>query len=391
VTRVVITGLGAVSPFGLTVEALWDGLVAGRSAVRAIDRFVAARLPVIAGGEVPLAVPDAVRDVTMSQRAIDAALGHARLAPEDAGLVWANGLDTFAHHDGELVERSAGACFTAIAARFGRPRRMIATACASATQAIGEAFRLVRGGAVRACVAGGATVMLTPHYALGFAWLQALALHREGCDPATACRPFDATRAGFALAEGGAALVIESVASAAARGAPVLAEIVGFGASQDAFDLNRPPADGAGAELCIRRALDDAGLHPTALGSISAHGTGTRAGDPAEAAAIRRVLGDGWRTVPVTSIKGAVGHAMAAAGALQAVAAVRTCQTGVVPPTCNLVEPDIDCELEHVTREPRALEARPVLSSSFGMGGQNATVIFSPIASPARSPTRNLP
>ena len=161
-TRVVITGLGAVSPFGLTVDALWEGLVSGRSAVRAIDRFVAARLPVIAGGEVPLAVAEASRDLAMSRHPIEAALAHAGLAPGDAALIWANGLDTFAHRNGELVERSAGACFTTIAAGFGRPRRMIATACASATQAIGEAFHLVRRGALGACVAGGATVMLTP-------------------------------------------------------------------------------------------------------------------------------------------------------------------------------------------------------------------------------------
>lgn len=381
--RVGVTGLGAVSPFGLTVEALWDGLASGRSAVRAIDRFVAARLPVIAGGQVPLDASEAGRDLAMSQQPITAALAHAGLSPDGAGIVWANGLDTFAHRDGELIERSAGACFAATAARFGRPRRMIATACASATQAIGEAFHLVRRGAVSACVAGGATVMLTPHYALGFAWLQAVALHRDDREPATACRPFDRTRDGFVLGEGGAALVLESFASASARGAPVLAEIVGFGASQDAFDLNRPPPDGAGAELCMRRALDDAGLTGDALGAINAHGTGTRAGDPAEVAAIRRVLGDGWRAVPVTSIKGAVGHAMAAAGALQAVAAVQTCRTCLVPPTCNLVEPDVDCGLDHVIGEPRAIDARAVLSSSFGMGGQNATVIF--------APTRDLP
>ena len=382
-TRVVVTGLGAVSPFGLTAQALWDGLVAGRSAVRAIDQFVAARLPVIAGGQVPLDVPETSRDLAISQHPIDAALAQAGLAPEAAGIIWANGLDTFAHQDGALVERSAGACFAAVTARFGRPRRMIATACASATQAIGEAFRLVRRGAVTACVAGGATVMLTPHYALGFAWLQAVAVHRDGRDPATACRPFDRTRDGFVLAEGGAALVIEPLASAIARGAPVLAEIVGFGASQDAFDLNRPPPDGAGAELCMQRALDDAGLAGDALGAINAHGTGTRAGDPAEVAAIRRVLGDRWRAVPVTSIKGAVGHPMAAAGALQAVAAVQTCRTGLVPPTCNLVEPDVNCELDHVIGGARAIDALPVLSSSFGMGGQNATVIF--------TPTRELP
>jgi 3-oxoacyl-[acyl-carrier-protein] synthase II len=302
-------------------------------------------------------------------------------------LFWTNGLDTFAHDrvhaehlagddDRELVERSAGACFCAIARGHRQPRRMIATACASATQAIGEAFRAIRSGRVRAAVAGGATVMLTPHYALGFAWLQALALDIDGEAPGAACKPFDRMRRGFALSEGGAALVLEHREYALARGATVLGEVVGFGSSQDAFDLNRPPADGAGAELCMQRALADAGLSADRVAAINAHGTGTRAGDPAEVAAIRRVLGERWKTTPVTSVKGAIGHPMAAAGALQAIAATETCRRSVVPPTCNLTDPDDDCALDHVIGTARPADVPVALSCSYGMGGQNACIVI---------------
>jgi 3-oxoacyl-[acyl-carrier-protein] synthase II len=372
-TRVVVTGVGCVSPFGLTPDALWDGLVSGRSAVRTIDRFVAGGLPVTAGGAVPIDAPDHERDLAMSRRPIADALALAGLRANQTGLVWANGLDTFAYDAaGALVERSAGACFSTVARDHARPRRMIATACASATQAIGEAFQLIRAGKASAIVAGGATVMLTPHYALGFAWLQALALDQAGDAPGAACKPFDRERRGFALSEGGAALVLEALDSAQARGAPVFGEVIGFGASQDAFDLNRPPPDGAGAEACMRSALADAGLAADRIRAVNAHGTGTRAGDPAEAVAIQRVLG----RVPVASIKGAIGHPMAAAGALQAIAAMRTCATGTVPPTCNLVDPDDDCALDHVMGAARAADVPYLLSNSFGMGGQNATVIF---------------
>jgi len=376
VTRVAITGMGAVSPFGLTADALWEGLVAGRSAVRAIARLVAAGLPVTTGGEVPIEADDATRDRAMSQRPIAEALAQSGLRAADTALVWTTGLDTFAHDRGELIERSAGACFTAIAREHLRPRRMVATACASATQAIGEAFQLIRAGRVRAAVAGGATVMLTLHHVLGFTSLQALAADLAGDEPGAACKPFDRMRRGFTLAEGGAALVLEALDAARARGAAVLGEVVGFGASQDAFDLTRPPPDGAGAELSMRRALDDAGLAPGAVGAISAHGTGTRAGDPAEAAAVRRLLGERWRATPVASIKGAIGHPMAAAGALQAVAAVRSCAAGVVPPTCNLVEPDDGCELDHVIGRARRADVPALLSCSYGMGGQNACVVL---------------
>jgi 3-oxoacyl-[acyl-carrier-protein] synthase II len=253
---------------------------------------------------------------------------------------------------------------------------MIATACASGTQAIGEAFHLIRHGRAKVCVAGGSSVMLTPFYLTGFAGLQAIAVDRDDEAPSTVCRPFDRRRHGFALADGAGAIVLEKLASAQQRGAAILAEITGFGVSQDAFDLNRPPENGAGAELCMRRALQDASLAPTEIDAVNAHGTGTLVGDLAEAAALRRLLGGAWKQIPVSGVKGAIGHAMAAAGALEAIVAIYTCATGIAPPTVNLTEPDQECELDHVIGQPRAIDARKVLSASFGMGGQNAAIIF---------------
>jgi 3-oxoacyl-[acyl-carrier-protein] synthase II len=381
--RVVITGTGALSALGATPEALWQGLLAGRSGIRRLPHLAALGLEVTTGGEVaPEDSPDGERDLALAGRAIADALAAAGRSAADCGFLWGAGLDTFQLAGGALTLRTAGAAFADLAAPFGGPRRMIAVACASGTQALGEAAELVRRGRVEACVAGGSSVMLTPFYLLGFARLGAVALDRGDDDPAAACRPFDQGRRGFALAEGAAALVVESLDAARRRGAEVLAEVAGFGTSQDAFDLNRPPPDGSGAELAMRRALDDAGLAPDEVDAVNAHGTATLAGDRAEAAALRRLLGDGWRRTPVSSAKGAIGHAMAAAGALEAIVACRTCATGLVPPTVNLRRPDPDCALDHVLAAPREIGAgagegaRTVLSVSLGMGGQNAAVVL---------------
>jgi 3-oxoacyl-[acyl-carrier-protein] synthase II len=379
--RVVVTGCGAVSAVGATAGAFWEALLAGRSGIARLPRFVAARLPVTVGGEVA-AVPvgRADRDVVLANRAIDEALDVAGLGRSALGFIWATGLDTYQEGDRGPVFRPAGSCFAALAHPFGEPRRMIAAACAAGTQAIGEAYWQVRAGHVAACVAGGSSCMLSPFYIIGFAALQALAAD-DGDDPSSTCRPFDRRRRGFAVSDGAGALVVESLDGARRRGAPILAEIVGFGMSQDRFDLNRPPEDGSGAERCLRRAVEDAGLTPGDVGAVNAHATGTRAGDLAEAAAIRRFFGDVWTEKPVSSLKGAIGHAMAAAGALEAVAAVATCRTGVVPPTVNLGDPDDGCELCHVIGRPRPDDdVRTVLSASFGMGGQNAAVLFRRLA-----------
>jgi 3-oxoacyl-[acyl-carrier-protein] synthase II len=377
--RVVVTGCGALSPLGTTAAALVAGVASGRSGIRRVARAVAMGLPVTTAGEVeglPLDTPE--RELAMSRRPIAEALAQSGLPAAHAGLLWTTGLDSFRDELEAPGPTSAGARFAALAADFRGPRRMIATACAAATQAIGEAFHIVRAGRAPACVAGGATALVTPFYLIGFSWLQVLAPDQDDGDPARACRPFDRQRRGFALAEGGAALVLEPLSAARARGAPILAEIVGYGTSQDAHDLNRPPPDGAAAELCMRRALDDAHLSPDAIVAVNAHATGTRAGDPAEAAALRRLLGARWPRTPVSSAKGALGHSISAAGALEAIVAISSCRTGVVPPTVNLEQPDDDCALDHVVGAARTVAPGPVLSCSFGMGGQNAALIFAP-------------
>ena len=370
--RVVVTGRGAHSALGAGVAALWRGLLEHRSGIRAVPELARIGARVTAGGVVD-GLDGADRDRRLARAAIDAALAEAGLDAARTAFVWGTGLDTYQSGDAGPAHLSAGACFDALAARHRAPRRMIAVACATGTQAIGEALRLIRAGQIDAAVAGGSSVMLTPYYVTGFAALGAVAPDLDGDAPAAACKPFDAARRGFALADGAGALVLESLDSALARGATPLAEIVGFGASQDAFDLNRPPEDGAGARLCIARALADARLAPDAIDTVNAHGTGTLVGDVAEAAAIRSVFGA--RALPVSSVKGAIGHAMAAAGALEAIVALETVRTGLVPPTVNLVTPDPRCDLDHVIARPRDVGARIALSTSFGMGGQNAALI----------------
>jgi 3-oxoacyl-[acyl-carrier-protein] synthase II len=373
--------MGALSALGATPDELWRSLLDGRSGIGRVSHLVRSGINVTTGGEVKAVAHDRIdRDREIARRAIDDALLAANRDAAECGFIWATGLDTFQAGADGFVHRSAGQCFTELASRFGNPRRMIAAACASGTQAIGEAFRLIRHGRAEACVAGGSSVMLTPFYLIGFAGIQAVAVDYDGDEPSAACRPFDRRRRGFALADGAGALVLETLASARRRGATALAEVIGFGMSQDGFDLNRPCDDGAGAELCMRRALDDAALKPPAIEAVNAHATGTFLGDLAEAAALRKLFGDAWKRIPVSGVKGAIGHAMAAAGALETIVAAYTCANGIVPPTVNLDEPGEGCEMDHVVGEPRDAGARTVLSVSFGMGGQNAAIVLKRIS-----------
>ena len=375
--RVVITGMGALSALGATTHDLWNGLLENRSGVRRVQHLVDSGITVTTGGEVDAVSPENVeRDHEIANRAIDDALAESQRAAAECGFVWSTGLDTFRLGPNGLVHRSAGRCFSNLASRFAGPTRMIAAACASGTQAVGEAFRLIQKEQVEACVAGGSSVMLTPFYLIGFAGLQAVAVD-NGDDPSLACRPFDKKRKGFALADGAGAMVLESLDRARERGATIFAEVIGFGVSQDGFDLNRPCDDGAGAELCMRRAVADAELDLEQIDAVNAHATATYSGDLAEALAVRKLFANRWREVPVSASKGAIGHAMAAAGVLEAIVAAQTCATGIVPPTVNLRHVDEGCELDHVIGEPRDVNAKTVLSVSFGMGGQNAAVILS--------------
>ncbi|MCP4448230.1 MAG: beta-ketoacyl-[acyl-carrier-protein] synthase family protein [Myxococcales bacterium] len=330
-------------------------------------------ISVTTGGESSFFAPsERQRDERMASKVIEDALLEAGLSRSKLGFYWTCGLDTFG--SGAIEERRAGSCFHEIARPFHRPRRMIAMACASGSSALGCAFEDIRSGRVHACLVGGSSIMLSPFYLIGFASLGAIAVDQE--DNARPCRPFDSSRRGFSLGDGAGAIVVESLAHAEARGARPIAEILGFGASQDAFDLSRPPERGEGAILAMRRALDSAQISADEVDAINAHGTATLVGDAAEAAAIRSVFEDSWQNLPVSSVKGAIGHTMAAAGILEAIVAMETCSTGLVPATFGLQNSDLDCELDHVIGEARHSEATIVLSNSFGMGGQNASLIF---------------
>ena len=258
--RVVITGMGALSALGATTQELWNGLLANRSGVRRVPRLVESGITVTTGGEVEASHHKTSIAITRLPIARLKMHSPSRIAMLlNAGSFGPPGSTLFKWDRMVSCIDPRGFAFRICHRDFTGPRRMIAAACASGTQAIGEAFRLIQNGQVDACVAGGSSVMLTPFYLIGFAGLQAVAVD-NGDDPSLACRPFDKRRKGFALADGAGAMVLETLASARKRAAPIFAEVIGFGMSQDAFDLNRPCDDGAGAELCMRRALEDAAI-----------------------------------------------------------------------------------------------------------------------------------
>jgi 3-oxoacyl-[acyl-carrier-protein] synthase II len=263
-----------------------------------------------------------------------------------------------------------------VAIRFGLrgPNLCPVAACASGTQAIGEAARLIARGDADVMLAGGAEAAVTPLSLAGFAAMRALSTRND--DPAHASRPFDRERDGFVLGEGSAVLVLESLEHAQRRGAMIRAEVVGYGVTSDAMHLAAPDEQGDGAQRCMRLALEDADLTPDTVDTLNAHATGTPAGDPVEARAIRAVFGSHAARLPVSATKSMTGHLLGAAGAVEALFCVRALETGVLPPTIHLASPDPDCDLHHVTPEARKCDVRVALSNSFGFGGTNASLVL---------------
>jgi 3-oxoacyl-[acyl-carrier-protein] synthase II len=411
--RVVITGLGVVSPLGSGVAPFWSNLVAGRSGIGPITLFDAATFPVRIGGEVhdlnlpalgrafPIARGTRDRKVWLGLAAADEALADARLARRDladATLHVGVGLETFAV---EEVTRAAsapdlGAAVSALVLAPGGPvlqtpldrlsnllgdhfglstgRFTNCSACAAGAQVIGEAHRLIQDGEASVALAGAADSMLNPLGLGGFSLLRVLS--DENHRPASACRPFDATRQGTVLGEGAAFLVLESLTHAASRGIRIYAEVLGYGSSMDAFRVSDPEPTGRGAVLSMTRAIADARLAPADIDAVSAHGTGTPKNDVVETSALKEVLGPRAHRVPVHAVKSMTGHMIAASGAVEAAAAVLTLARSTVPPTLNLAAPDPECDLDYVSTGARPFAGRTVLSNSFGFGGQNATLIF---------------
>jgi len=399
-STVAITGVGLVTPLATGTAGTWEALLAGRSGTGPLTRFRETRIPVRAAGE--------VRDLDASRFVPAAHLRHvdrygllaiaaSRLAIADAGLdplppgaavymgVGLGGLETIEAMHSVLEERgprfvtpwlipmiipNMAAGWVSILAGAGGPTITLATACASSAHAVGEAFRLLRGGGAEVALAGGAEAAITPLGVAGFHAMRALSTREV--DPARASCPFDVERDGFVLSEGAAVLVLESEGHAARRSARTYARITGYGAASDAFDPTQPDPSGEGAIRAMTLALEDASLEPSDIGYVNAHATSTPLGDRVEAAAIRRLLG----RVPVSSTKGATGHLLGGAGALEAGLTALALHEGVLPHTLNLVRPDPDCDLEHVVAKPRRAEIRAAISNAFGFGGTNATLVI---------------
>jgi len=404
--RVVVTGLGVVSPGGSTLDELWQVLLAGRSVAAPVERIDLSEAPIRFACEVRGFEPTSVlsaKEARRLDRTTQLTIGAVESAWTDAGTpdvdvarvatVIGTGFgglesaedgarDFLGVKPGGVRGRmnplfiptampNAGSANIAMRRGFRGPCLTITTACAAGANAVGEGFRLLQEGSADMVVAGGAEAPVTPWIMTGFA--AAHALSERSDDPGSASRPFDAARDGFVMAEGAAALVLERLPDALARNAHIHGELLGYGRNTDAHHVVAPCPDGRGASDCMQLALVNAGIDAADVAHINAHGTSTLHNDLAEAAAIHTVFGD--ESPPVTSAKGAIGHSVGAAGALEAVASLLTLANGTIPPTANFATPDESIQLD-VVSEPRVLPPGAVLSSSFAFGGHNAVLVF---------------
>ncbi len=405
--RVVVTGMGAVTPIGSTCAEFWSALIAGRSGTGPIAAFDAKQFDSRVAGEIKSFDPVRVmgiKEARRSDRFIQFAVAAARLAVESASVRIDNsnrgrigvligsalgGIGTAERELQVLATRGPrrvspffipmyladmGSGYVAIDLGAQGPNLATLSACASSAHAIGEAAEMIRRGAADVMLAGGSEAPITPGSVAGFCALKALSTRND--EPETASRPFDVTRDGFVIAEGAAVLVLERLDHATERGARILAELVGYGMSGDAFHIVQPAPDGSGAVAAMRNAIDSAGLMPGDIDYINAHGTSTPLNDKVESAAIRAVFGSGTEP-PVSSIKALTGHTLGAAGAIEGVASVLTLQHQMLPPTWHLQQPGPECDLDYVANAPRDARVQRVLSNSLGFGGHNVALIFS--------------
>jgi 3-oxoacyl-[acyl-carrier-protein] synthase II len=404
--RAVITGLGPVTPIGIGREAFWDGLVAGRSAVRRITRFDTSALRSQIAAEVDFDPAQFIeaRALKRLDRYSQFAVAAARLAVDDAGLVperedrerigvslgsalggigFAEAqLDVFKARGVRAVEPmlallvfcGAGSCNIAIDFGFTGPSSANANSCASGTIALGQALEWIRGDQADVVLAGGAEAPLAPLCYTAFTVIRAMSCRND--EPERACRPFDAERDGFIMGEGAALLVVEELGHARARGARIYGEILGYGTTNDAFHMTAPLPDGTQAARSMTLALANAGIHPREIDYVSAHGSSTTLNDKTETLALKRVFGDYAGCLPISSTKGHHGHALGASGAIEAAACMLALERQFLPPTVNLETPDPECDLDYIPRVGRAQPVRTVLSNSFGFGGINASLVF---------------
>ena len=405
--RVVITGIGCVTPIGTGVEDLWSGLRAERSAVAAATRFDASvfrsrctaqiddfdathhldakrvkrldRFGQFSVVSAKLALEDSGIDLAAEDRErvgamMGTALGGIGYAEEQAARFVHGGLRDVDATLALAVFGGAASCNIAIDFGVSGPNSTNAMSCASGTIAIGDAFRQIRDGYAEVMIAGGAEAPLATLCFGAFALIRAMSSRND--DPAAASRPFDRDRDGFVMGEGGAVLILEELEHARARGARVYAEVAGFGTTNDAHHMTAPLPGGAQAARCMRQALADAGVQAEDVDYINAHGSSTPLNDPTETAAIRTVFGAHAYRIPVSSTKGYYGHALGASGAFEAAISALALQRGWVPPTLNLEHPDAECDLDYVPGTGREVAMGTVLSNSFGFGGINASLVL---------------
>ncbi|MBF0336506.1 MAG: beta-ketoacyl-ACP synthase II [Nitrospirae bacterium] len=405
--RVVVTGLGVITPVGTGVDKTWNALLAGTSGIGKVTRFNDPDLPVQIVGEVDDFTPEDYihpKEIKKMDRFIHFAMGASEMAMKDSGLKMAEensdrcgviigsgmgGLPTLEHYykaylDGGykkvspffipmmIINLAAGS----VSMKYGMkgPNSAIVTACASGNHAIGEAFRLIKRGDADVMLTGGAESVLTPLAISGFAVMKALS--RRNNDPQKASRPFDLGRDGFVMSEGCGVMLIESLSHATDRGARIYCEIVGYGMSADAYHITAPSPEGEGAYRCMKAAINDAQIAPENIDYINAHGTSTKINDELESIAIKNLFKEHAYKVAISSTKSMTGHLLGAAGGVEGVICALSIYNGIIAPTINLDEPDPICDLDYVPHRARKAEINYALSNSFGFGGTNACLVF---------------
>jgi 3-oxoacyl-[acyl-carrier-protein] synthase II len=404
---VVITGMGVTTPLGNDVETMWQGLLAGQCGIDRITHFDATPFDTQIAGEVkdfnPVAAFPSPKDVRRSDRfaqfgvfaghqaLIDSGLDLEKVNRDEVGVFIGSGiggLETTADQHTILMNKGPGRLspfmipmlilnmasgFFSMFYKLRGPNVATCSACATSTHAIGEAWRTLKMGDAQVMFAGGSEATIVPIGIGGFCAMKAMSTRNH--EPKRASRPFDVERDGFVMGEGAGVLVLEELEHARARGARIYAELVGYGNTADANNMTSPAPGGEGAARCMKMALRNARLNPTDISYINAHGTSTPQGDIAETQAIKTVFGDHARQLAVSSTKGATGHMLGAAGAVELAVCVKAIQSDAVPPTINLDKPDPECDLDYVPHTARELKVNAIVNNSFGFGGHNATVI----------------
>jgi 3-oxoacyl-[acyl-carrier-protein] synthase II len=405
--RVVITGLGMVTPLGIGVEKNWEAVKNGRSGIGPITKFDVSAFASQVAGEVKDFISEdflSAKDAKHLDIFIHYAMASARMAMEDSRLEITpknghrvgcitgsgiGGLNTIEHYHKIYLEKGprrispffipgiiANMAPGRLAIEFGAkgPNTSIATACAASSHAIGESFKAIQRGAADAMISGGSEACITPLALGGFTSMKSLSTRNH--EPEKASRPFDRERDGFVIGEGGGIIILEELTHALERGADVYGEIIGYGMSSDAYHFTAPDPDGIGASLCMKAALHDAGLSPAQVDCINAHGTSTPLNDLSETKGIKSVFGDHAYKIPVSSTKSVTGHLLGGAGVTEAIFSILTLKHGIIPPTINYDFPDPECDLDYVPNMARKAQVRTVLSNSFGFGGTNSSLMF---------------